>query len=272
MTSCRRLLAACLACGTIALGRPVLAVDNTELAKAAQNPLASMISLPFQNNTNYHVGPKRDTQNVLNIQPVYPVSLNTDWNLITRTIVPLISQPGSGFGTDRTNGLGNVQFSAFLSPAVSEGWVWGVGPIIQAPTATSDRLGTNSRWGLGPTAVALRLSKTSPFVYGALVNNVQSVGGGSGPDFNQMLIQPFVNYNFPQHPGRYLSFSPVITANWKAHGDERWTVPIGLGIGQIFRIGQLPINAQVGAYKNIERPTGASDWTLRLQVQLMFPK
>ena len=245
--------------------------DAAALAKAAQNPIADMISLPFQNNTNFDVGPEKKTQNILNIQPVYPFNLNAEWNLITRTIVPVISQPAFAPGQDRENGIGDIQFSAFFSPKkVVDGWVWGVGAIAQLDTATDDRLGQGV-WGLGPTAVALHLGKT--WVYGALINNVWSVAKDDGrPSVNQMLIQPFANYNFPDAPGRYLTFAPIITANWKADSGQKWTVPLGLGIGQITRFGNQPVNLQASAYYNVERPDNAARWQLRLQVQFLFPR
>ncbi|MGD8417324.1 MAG: transporter [Pseudomonadales bacterium] len=247
------------------------ASDAGSLAKAVQNPVADMISVPFQNNTNFDAGPLEKTQNVLNIQPVYPFGLNDDWNVITRTIVPVISQPPFTSAQDREFGVGDIQFSAFLSPKQATGdWVWGAGMIAQLNTATDNRLGQDV-WGLGPTAVALRLGTT--WVYGALLNNVWSVAKKSGAqDVNQMLVQPFVNYNFPNHPGRYLSFAPIITANWEADGGQKWTVPLGLGIGQVMRFGNQPINVQVAGYYNVERPDYAARWQLRLQLQLLFPK
>ena len=175
--------------------------DPVALAKVAQNPIANTISLPFQNNTNFDVGPQKKTHNILNIQPVYPFSLNADWNLITRTIVPVISQPALAPGQERENGLGDIQFSAFFSPKqLVGGWVWGVGAIAQLDTATDERLGQGV-WGLGPTAVALYLGKT--WVYGALINNVWSVLAKDDErrSVNQMLLQPFVNYNFPERRG-----------------------------------------------------------------------
>lgn len=245
--------------------------DAASLAKAAQNPIADMISLPFQNNTNFKTGPLEGSQNVMNIQPVYPFNLNADWNLITRTIVPVTSQPAFAPGQDRENGIGDVQFSAFLSPKqLVNGWVWGAGAIAQLDTATDDRLGQGV-WGLGPTAVALQIGKT--WVYGALINNIWSVAKDNDrQSVNQMLLQPFVNYNFPQSPGRYLTFAPIITANWKSDSGQRWTVPLGLGIGQIMRFGKQPANLQASAYYNVERPDDAALWQLRLQIQFLFPK
>ena len=246
-------------------------IDAAALAKTAQNPIADMISLPLQNNTNFDVGPQRETQNILNVQPVYPFSLNADWNLITRTIVPVISQPGFAPGQERESGIGDIQFSAFFSPKqVVGGWVWGVGAIAQLDTATDERLGQGV-WGLGPTAVALNLGKT--WVYGALINNVWSVAKDDDRrSVNQMLLQPFVNYNFPDAPGRYLTFAPIITANWEADSGQKWTVPLGLGIGQIMRFGKQPVNLQAAAYYNVERPVNAARWQLRLQMAFLFPK
>jgi hypothetical protein len=245
--------------------------DAESLAKAAQNPIADMISVPFQNNINFDTGPYERTQNILNIQPVLPFEMNKDWNLVTRTIMPVISQPAFAPGQEREFGLGDIQFSAFFSPkAPVDGWVWGAGVIAQMDTATDDRLGQGV-WGLGPTAVALHIGKT--WVYGALINNVFSVVKDPGtPSVNQMLIQPFVNYNFPTHPGRYLSFAPIITANWEADSGQKWTIPLGLGIGQIMKLGKQPINVQVAGYYNVERPEYGSRWQLRLQLQLLFPK
>jgi len=248
------------------------AASNADLAKAAQNPVADMISLPFQNNTNFNVGPYDKTQNVLNVQPVYPVNLNQDWNLITRTIVPIISQPATAPGQDRKFGLGDIQFSAFFSPKAptASGWIWGAGVIAQLDTATDDRLGQGA-WGIGPTAVALK--SQNEWLYGALINNIWSVSEDTGRnDVNQMLIQPFINYNFPDIPGRYLTFAPIITANWEASSGDTWTVPLGLGIGQIMKFGEQPVNLQASYYYNVERPDNAANYQLRLQVQLLFPK
>ena len=241
--------------------------SEEELAKAAQNPIANMISLPFQNNTNFNLGPNNKTQNILNIQPVIPFSLGTNWNLITRTIMPVISQPGFAPGQDTQFGLGDMLLSAFLSPAKSGEFIWGVGPIVQLPTHTDDRLGS-TEWGLGPTAVALRMD--GPWVYGALVNNVWSLGGSDQKKYNNFLVQPFVNYNFGK-TGTYLISAPIATANWRT-GD--WVVPVGGGAGQIFKIlGKQPVNVTLQAYYNVVNPDAIGpEWSTRLQLQFLFPK
>ena len=248
----------------------VFSQSAEELAKAAQNPVASMISLPFQNNTNFDFGPNEDTQNVLNIQPVIPVSLNEDWNLITRTIIPVISQPGFTAAQGRKNGLGDIQVTGFISPKEvgPSGWIWGAGMVAQLDTASNDRLGAGA-WGLGPSAVMLK--SFGPWLIGGLINNVWSVSTDRD-DINMMLLQPFINYNFPDKPGRYLTFAPIMTANWEASGGEKWTIPVGLGIGQVTRFGKQAVNMQASAYYNLKKPEFGADWQLRLQLQLMFPK
>lgn len=261
---------ACIALPTAALSEPDAATKEA-LAKATQNPVADLISVPFQYNLNFGVGPDDQKQSVLNIQPVYPLELTPDWNLITRTILPIISQPSFGTPDGTTNGIGDIQFSAFMSPAHSGEWVWGAGTIVQAPSASNPVLG-QGKWGIGPTAVALHLTKGDPWVYGALVNNVTSVGGNvDRPTVNQALVQPFINYNVPSRPGLALSFSPIITANWRARSDQ-WTVPLGLGLSQILFVGNQAISVQLAGYSNVVRQQYAGSWTARLQLTLLFPR
>src|SRR5262245_21017920 len=241
-----------------------------ELAKLAQNPVGNLISLPFQNNTNLNFGPLRGTQNVLNIQPVVPISVNDEWNVITRTIVPVIWNPSLAPGDSPTDGIGDTVFTAFLSPAKPGHWIWGAGPIVQIPTNSNAELG-NKNWGLGPSAVVLHLDHDSPWVYGVLVNNVWSLSSSQrGGSYNNGLIQPFGNYNFKG--GTSLASSPIATVNWDAPGGQKWTVPVGGGIGHIFHIGKLPVNTQLSAYYNTIRPDDGPTWQIRFQVQLMFPK
>jgi hypothetical protein len=138
-----------------------------ELAKLAQNPVGNVISLPFQNNTNLNFGPNKGTQNILNIQPVIPVEIDKDWNIITRTILPVVWNPSLGPDDSATSGIGDLQLTAFLSPANPGHLIWGVGPILQAPTNSNPELG-NKNWGLGPSVVVLHLRQREPLVYGVL--------------------------------------------------------------------------------------------------------
>ncbi len=243
-------------------------MNESQLAQKAQNPVSDLISLPFQNNMNFDVGPRDETQNILNIQPVAPFSLTEKWNLITRTIVPIIWQPEFVPGRGRTTGLGDINFTGFLSPAEPGRIIWGAGPILQFPSATDDALGAG-KWAAGPSAVFLMMNP--PWVNGVLVNNVWSFAGSdTRRDVNQMLIQPFANYNLPD--GWYLVTAPIITANWEADSGNRWTLPIGMGAGKVFRLGRLPLNCSVQGYYNLDKPATGGDWTLRLQVQVLLPK
>ena len=243
-------------------------VDEADLARAAQNPVADLISLPFQNNTNFNVGALDNTQNVLNIQPVIPFNLNDDWNVITRTIVPVVYQPSFFPGDDYDFGISDIQFTAFFSPKKPVGgWILGAGPVIGLPTATDERLGPR-KWTAGPSVVALRME--GPWVFGALIQNVWSFAGSGDRDVNAMLLQPFVNYNMAD--GWYLVSAPIITANWEADSDNRWVVPVGGGIGKIFRIGDQAFNFNTQAFYNVETPDFGAEWQLRVQVQLLFPQ
>jgi hypothetical protein len=239
---------------------------TTELAKAAQNPIASLISLPFQNNTNFGLGPGDDTQNILNIQPVWPFSISENWKLITRTIVPVISQPGFG-AQSRENGIGDTTFTAFFSPQNSSAWTWGVGPVVLIPTATDDALGADE-WGLGPSLVVLTMP--GQWVIGSLFSQLWSVGGSGVQDISIFTWQYFINYNM--NDGWYLTTAPINTANWEASSGNEWTIPLGGGIGRLFKIGKRPINTSLQAYYNIVTPDSGADWQLRIQVQLLFPK
>jgi hypothetical protein len=291
MTKARRLCRAKIfAVCALGLGAasPALAQESTEgLAAAAQNPVAAMYSLPFQNNTYFGAGPNHDkTADVLNIQPVLPFTVG-DWNIISRTIGPLIYVPSvrtgfgaSSFGEDTTAassgplglpetfGLGDINQTFYFSPAAPSDFIWGVGPSINLPTATSSIIGSG-KLSVGPAAVGLVMPK--PWVIGLLTRQLFSIAGPNGrADVNQTLLQPFVNYNLSD--GWYLTSSPIITANWSADSSQRWTVPVGGGVGKIFKIGGQPINASLQAYGNVERPSGGPDWAIRAQVQILFPR
>jgi hypothetical protein len=241
--------------------------EDEDLAKKSQNPIADLVSVPFQSNTNFNSGPFNRTQEVLNIQPVAPLHINADWNLIARTIIPVVSQPNPILNSN-TNGIGDITEELFFSPAHRGALIWGVGPVFTIPSATDPILGTG-RTLLGPTAVFL----TTPghWVMGVLLNNQWSIGGNPlRSSVNEFLAQPFINYNLPH--GWYITSSPVITANWLAPSDQRWIVPFGGGFGRIFKIGDQPVSANIAGYYNVVHPTGTSNWQLRAELTLLFPE
>ncbi|WP_413331226.1 neuromedin U [Synechococcus sp. WH 8017] len=266
------------------------AKEEGSLAKAAQNPIASLISLPIQWNstpstqwapnvtipsadpslppvrTNFKAN---QTQNVVNVQPVIPFKVSDGLTLVTRTIVPFISQPGPR-GTS-IQSLGDINPSVFFVPTLKGNFTVGVGPTVVIPSATDNRL-SSKRWSAGPTGVLVYTK--GPIVAGGLINNIWSFAGDDGRDVNKMLIQPFLNYNLPK--GWYLTSSPIITANWNQAENKGWTVPVGAGFGRVFVLGTQPVNASLSAYCNAVKPEVAGqtligDWTFRAQVQFLFP-
>jgi hypothetical protein len=209
--------------------------SDEELVKQTQNPVADLISVPLQNNFNFGTGSKDRTVYIGNIQPVIPIKLGDDWNLITRTIMPIINQPSLFSGTGSATGLGDINPTFFFSPAKPGELIWGVGPTFTLPTATDSLIGSG-KFSLGPAAVVLRMQ--GQWVFGALANNQWSVVGWGKQNVNAFLLQPFVNYNLPDH--WYLVSAPIMTANWAAaNGGDVWTVPLGSGVGKLFRLGDV---------------------------------
>ena len=268
-----RWLAAAALAATMAAAIPAHAeLSAEELAKLAQNPVGNLISVPFQYNANLNFGPEKGTQSVLNIQPVIPIEIDKDWNIITRTIVPLVWMPALTPEIGAKSGIGDIEFSALLSPANPGKWIWGAGPIFQLPTNSSAELG-NKNWGMGPEFVVLHLDHGSPWVFGAIVNNIWSLTSNKqGGSYNNFLIQPFINYNIPGGDGLYINSGPLITANWNANSGQQWTLPLGGGVGKIFHLGKLPVNTFIQAYYNVVRPDYQANWQIRAQAQFMFPK
>jgi hypothetical protein len=244
------------------------AQESSDIAKQAQNPIASLVSVPLENDFNPHTGVDKENSYVFELKPVVPFRLSDNWTLITRTIIPVIQVPDLAPGVSGTSGLGDVQESLFLSPAKAGPVIWGAGPVISFPTATEKILGTK-KLSLGPTVVVLR--SQGHWLFGSLVQNLFSVAGPSGrPDVNQMLLQPFVNYNLPHK--WYLTSSPIITANWEAKSSERWVVPVGGGVGKIVHLGKQPVNVYTQFFRNVQRPDGTSSWSARFNMTFLFPK
>lgn len=238
--------------------------SKEELAKAAQNPLANIMSFPFQDDINFGYGPDNDrTQNVLNIEPVIPLM---DGRIITRTILPIVTQPDFSESSGATTGLSNVQFTAFYAPK-AKGIIWGVGPIVSFPAHNSDF--GSKKWSIGPSIVVLKMSKK--WVYGTVINNTFSFAGPSdAADVNSFYSEVFANYNLAD--GLYVNSAPVITANWEAEKGQQWVVPIGAGVGKIVKLGgKLPLNLYAGYYYNVICPDFGPKSQLRLQATILLP-
>lgn len=240
-----------------------------KLRKAAQNPIASLISVPIQENWNFNIGPNDRIQNVLNVQPVIPIGLGEKVNLIVRWITPVIWQPIPTATKEGFYGFGDMNPSFFFSPKNVGKVIWGAGPAFVLPTATNTAFLGQGKFSVGPTFVAL--AQPGKWTVGALFNNVWSVAGHSDrADVNQMVLQYFINYNLQK--GWYLTWQPTMTANWKNTSGDRWLVPLGGGVGRIMRLGAQPVNLGMQFYGNAVHPAGGSPWSLRLQIAFLFPK
>jgi len=239
-----------------------------ELRKATQNPVADLISVLFQNNTAFDIGPYSRIQDALEIEPVIPVHITKKWMIINRIIMPLVWQPYPNLPTGGEYGFGDLNPTFFLSPRKPKKIIWGVGPTFVAPTATDTILG-QGKFSMGPSLVAL--AQPHHWTLGVLTNNVWSVAGtGSRPSVNQFLLQYFINYNMKK--GWYVDIAPIITADWKASSGNVWTVPVGGGLGRLMKVGFQPMSMSAQFYGNAVHPSGASPWGMRIQIALLFPQ
>ena len=238
-----------------------------ELAKKLSNPVASLISVPSQNNFDFGAGPNGDGfQYKVNIQPVVPISLNETWNLISRTIIPVVYQENI-FGTSSQAGLSDTVQSLFFSPKAptSGGWIWGVGPVLLLPTATDDLLGTE-KWGAGPTAVLLK--QQNGWTYGVLANHIWSYAGESSrADVNATFLQPFLTFTTPKQTT--FTINTESTYDWS---NSQWTVPLNASVAQLVKLGKLPLQFQIGARYYAAKPANGPEWGLRFSVTFLFPK
>ena len=240
-----------------------------ELAKKLANPVASLVSVPLQYNYDENYG-RGDEGSVsrLNIQPVVPVSLSEDWNLINRVILPLVDQEDVPVRGASESGLGDTVASQFFSPKAptGRGWIWGVGPVELLPTATDEVLG-GEQWGLGPTAVALK--QVGPWTAGALANHIWSVAGDEDrADVNATFLQPFLSYI--TRTKTTLGLSVESTYDWEG---DAWSVPVNATVSQLLKVGPQILQIGGGARYWADSPeNGPEGWGLRVQLTLLFPK
>ena len=254
---------------SLLLPQIVLAESNEELAKKLSNPIASLISVPLQLNYDTNMGRGDDgSRLLLNVQPVIPIEINDDWNLISRTILPVISQDDIFAGAGSQFGLGDVVQSAFFSPSqpTESGWIWGAGPVLLLPTATDDLLGAD-KWGAGPTAVALK--QEGPWTYGALANHIWSVAGNDNrQDIDATFLQPFLSYTTPD--AVTFALNTESTYDWEA---EQWSVPINFTATKVTKVGNQLVSIGGGVrYWAESTDNGPEGFGVRILFTLLYPK
>ena len=248
----------------LAFTLPALAED-ADLAMKLSNPVAALISVPIQSNYDFGIGPGDGTKWTTNVQPVIPFGLNADWNVISRTILPIIDQQGilPGGVADET-GLGDVVQSFFFSPKSSDP-IWGVGPVFLIPTATDEILGSE-KWGAGPTIVVLKQS--GPWTCGALANHLWDFAGDDDrAPVNATFLQPFVSYTTPQAT----TFTCNVESTYDWNGNQ-WSVPFNFIVSQLVKLGDQPVQFSAGVRYYAEKPDGGPEWGLRLGLTFLFPK
>ena len=245
---------------------PAGAQSADELAKQTQNPIASLISVPFQGNWDFGVGDRDAASTLLNFQPVVPFPINPSTNFILRVITPLTSQPGSAQASPRINGMGDIVATAFFSPSKAGKIIWGVGPVVLLPTASNNALGTE-KFGVGPSAVVL--TQPGKWTLGALFNQIWSTSGANDrKDVNQTYLQPFANYNLGG--GLAVGVSMEASGNWNA--DETWTVPMLFSVSKVTLLGKRPVNLAMAAGPTVASPAAGASWRFRMSATFLFPR
>ena len=243
--------------------QPGTSLTPQELAKSVHNPFEDFVKVPLQSTTGFSIGQHHNAGESLNVQLAIPFSLSAQWDLIARPSLSVTYQPSP----HQQFGLGDLQGEFFLTPRDANVWIWGIEPIFQLATATSDELGTG-RWSAGPAA-ALIYSK-GPWFNGVHTYQLLSFAGNRARgSVNQTYVEPEASYNFES--GWYVDCDPPMTFDWTADAANGWTIPIGADVGKAFNVESHAMSFQVGAYDLVKRPDWAPQWIIRAQVTALFP-
>jgi hypothetical protein len=238
--------------------------EANELAKATANPIANITSFPIQLNFNFGLGEYDRTQTLVNLMPVIPFKLSKSFNVINRIILPIINQPDVSQESGNTFGLGDINYSMFLTPTDAGKVIWGIGPAFNIPTRTSNLLGS-PEFGIGPGFVVLTMPGN--WAFGLTANNVWSYENGN---LNSLFSQIFIVYTFPS--AWFVNFQPTITSNWNAPEGEEWQIPLSFNVGKMHIFGKQPVKLIAGGSYFVKKPSNGPDWQINLQAVFIFPK
>jgi len=251
-------------------GQPVESASGareSELARRSQNPVEDMVSIPVEENLDYGIGANDRAQSTLKIEPRIPAHVLPSWNIVTRTIIPIVYKPDAMATTGGSSGLGDVNPTFFVTQAHPGPVIWGVGPDVVLPTATQTSLGAG-KWSVGPS-VAL-VVKPRRWTLGFIASNVWSFAGQSGrSSVDKGSLQYFIHYNLAN--GWSVKTSPTMTAEWEKASGDVWTIPVGGGVAKVFALGKLAINASLAGYGYAAKPSDGPDWQLRCEASFLFP-
>ncbi|WP_201313125.1 transporter [Dyella sp. EPa41] len=243
--------------------------SSQELAKKISNPVADIITMPIEFNFDQHLGALNGDRYYANLIPVVPFHLNDDWNIVSRTVIPVVQQNRIYKDELSEFGLGDATESIFLSPSLptDDGVLWGVGPAFLIPLATDDRLG-HEKWGAGPTGVIIRQTP-SGWTYGIYANHLWSIDGTRRRgNVSQTFVEPFVAYTTPSA----VTYTVKVESTYDWEARQRWTVPVTVTVGKLLHLGRLPINLAGGVRGFMASPDSGADWGLRLTVTFILPK
>jgi hypothetical protein len=276
------------ACATLLLSMQIAFADQAtksteDWLKAAQNPLIPLLSVPLE--YTHHGGAENGDVSIGSIKPIIPVSLG-DWNMINQLSLNFIGTPGVVNGIaelpepypgEGVSGLGDTNLTSLFSPSSSGDFHWGFGPAFVFPTDTlfgdtedrrSRELGSG-KFSIGPAMMVV--TQPGPWTLGFKSRQIWSVlGNDSRESVSQLILEPFANYNVGQ--GWYLTTDMDTIANWNSHSDNRWTVPVGAGVGKLYNLDNFAINTKLEGYYNVVRPDAAPEWSANFTVQFMLPK
>lgn len=238
-------------------------VTSQDLAKSVHNPFEDFIRVPIEADTNFKVGPHHNVGQSLNVEPVFPFHLNSEWDLIARPNLTLTYLPSP----HRQFGLEDLQTLFYLTPSSASEWIWGIGPIFEFPTATSKQLGTG-KWAVGPNGALVY--SNGPWFNQILAYHLISFAGDRGrASVSLSYLEPQISYNFES--GWYVDTDPEMTFDWRANSADAWTIPVGLDVGKAFNLGSQAMSLQIGSYDFVKHPQGSTRWMLRVTVTLLFP-